>query len=175
MISSLVRESRLPVGSSAIRIDGIIHESSCNGDALLLTTGQLTRMMVQAIAQPDAFQQADRSFLTFAPRDISIVQQRQFDVFQRRGAIQEVEVLKNEADFQIPQTSPFRRRHVAHFDTVQVIAARGRSIETTERVHERRFAGARRSDQGDVFATLDRQRDPGQGVDFGFTASIDSS
>ena len=41
--SMLVRVSRLPVGSSASRIDGSLIERARDRDALLLTAGQLVR------------------------------------------------------------------------------------------------------------------------------------
>ena len=59
MISSLVRESRLPVGSSA-RIDvRIVDQGAGDGDALLLAAGELRRAVFQPVAQADQSGQLD--------------------------------------------------------------------------------------------------------------------
>ena len=56
MISTLVRLSRLPVGSSARRTSGSLIERARNGDALLLPAGELARVMIFAPGQADRVQ-----------------------------------------------------------------------------------------------------------------------
>ena len=51
MISSLVVLSRLPVGSSARRIDGLVDQRARDGDALPLAARQLVGAVVHAVAQ----------------------------------------------------------------------------------------------------------------------------
>ena len=54
MISSEVRESRLPVGSSARRIAGIGDQGAGDRDALLLAAGELRRIVAFAAGEADA-------------------------------------------------------------------------------------------------------------------------
>jgi hypothetical protein len=49
--------------------------------------------------------------------------------------------------------------------------AGGRRVEAADQIHERGFAGAGRSHDGDVFAALDVERHVAQGVD-GFPAHL---
>ena len=56
MISSLVRVSRAPVGSSARMIGGLVDQRAGDGHALLLAAGELGGLVVRAVGQPDRFE-----------------------------------------------------------------------------------------------------------------------
>ena len=56
MISTPVFESRLPVGSSASRIDGVVDQGAGDGHALALAARQLVRLVVHAVAELDLHQ-----------------------------------------------------------------------------------------------------------------------
>jgi hypothetical protein len=56
MISMLVRVSRLPGGLVGEDQGRRVHERAGNGDALLLSAGELARLMVGAVGQPHRLQ-----------------------------------------------------------------------------------------------------------------------
>ncbi len=57
-ISTLVCESRLPVGSSARRTRGVIHQCTGDGHPLLLPARHLRRLVVGPVGKSDAVEQA---------------------------------------------------------------------------------------------------------------------
>jgi hypothetical protein len=74
---------------------GVGRQRACQCDALLLAAGELGRIVVQAIAEPDGVQ-----FLRRARRRIGIAGklQRHRDVFQRRHGRDQMERLEHDAD-----------------------------------------------------------------------------
>ena len=60
IISSLARESRLPVGSSASISRGRVDQGARDRHPLLLPARELARVVVQALAQADAFERRRR-------------------------------------------------------------------------------------------------------------------
>ena len=60
MISTLVRVSRLPVGSSARRMRGPVDQRAGDGHPLLLAARQLAGLVVQPLAQAHAGQRLGR-------------------------------------------------------------------------------------------------------------------
>ena len=94
-ISAPVRESRLPVGSSAKMISGFGREGPGDGDALLLATGELRRAVLQAGPQTDGVDHVVEPLLVgLAPGERA----RQRDVLERRQRRHQVERLEDEAD-----------------------------------------------------------------------------
>ena len=113
MISSPVCESRLPVGSSASRIDGARHQRAGDRHALALAARQLVGLVVHAVgrgrpARAPRCARSRRSSLGDAGVD-----QRQLHVVQRVGARQQVEGLEDEADLAVADARPARRRSSA--------------------------------------------------------------
>ena len=101
MISLPVFESRLPVGSSASRIDGIVDERARDGHALTLAARQLVRTVRRASVS-STFASAS---LARSCRDLpgdAAVNERQLDVVKRRRARQQIERLKDEPDLLVP-------------------------------------------------------------------------
>jgi len=80
MISTLVRLSRLPVGSSA-RISSGSLTSARDRDALLLAARQLVRLVVGPLAEAHRAQQLERLLVALPRRAAAaVVEQRQLDV-----------------------------------------------------------------------------------------------
>ena len=82
IISMLVSESRLPVGSSARITFGLGDQRARDGDALLLAARHLVRVVVDALGEPDALQRLARPLVALDRRDVR-VHQRQLDVLER--------------------------------------------------------------------------------------------
>ena len=78
------------------------------------------------------------------------IDQRQLDIVQRGGAWKQVEGLKNEPDFLVPDARQIVVDHIADEVSVDVIQALGRRIQTADQVHEGGFSGARRTHDGDT-------------------------
>ena len=89
-----VASSRLPVGSSATRIVGS-GASARERDALLFAAGELRRIMMQSVAEPDRLQ-----LLRRALRSVGIAGklERDGDVLERRHGRDQMEGLEDDAD-----------------------------------------------------------------------------
>src|SRR5215208_350803 len=61
----------------------LVHERAGNGDALLLTAGQLVRMMIEPLPQADGGQGVDGAGAPLRGRHPGTVEQRQFRVLER--------------------------------------------------------------------------------------------
>ena len=92
------------------------------------------------------------------------VNERKLNVAQTVRARQQVERLKDKSDFAISNRRQLVIIHFCHVSPVEVVTPRGWRIETTNHVHERRFAAAARAHHRDVFVTLNLQRDAAQCV-----------
>ena len=102
--------------------------------------------------------------MPFFGRDAGI-DQRQLDVMQRCGAGQQIERLEYESDFFVANAGQLIVGHRADEIAVDEVLAPGRCIETSDQVHQSRFAGTRRSHDRDVLAALDLDVHAGDGVD----------
>src|SRR5262249_27354831 len=103
----------------------------------------------------------ERAFAALVAVDAG-VEQRELDVFPDRGAWQQVEGLKHEAEFLIAdarQRLAGQRRDVF---TVEPVPSRARRVEAAENVHERRLARARGTDDRRELPAVDLQVDTGQ-------------
>ena len=74
---------------------------------------------------------------------------------QRGGAGQQVEGLKDEADLFVADARQLVVRHVADQVAIEVVEALGGRVEAADEVHQRRFAGAGGTHDGDIFAAPD--------------------
>src|SRR5438552_4124514 len=72
------------------------------------------------------------------------VDERQLDVVERRGARQQIETLKDESDFLVPDRGELVLRHARDVLSVEEILAGRRLVEAPDDMHERRFPGSRR-------------------------------
>ena len=85
----------------------------------------------------------------------AVVEQRQFDVVERRGARQQVEALEDEPDLAVAHDRELVLRHARDVLAVEDVAAARRPIEAPEDVHQRRLAGSGRAGDRDELAGLD--------------------
>src|SRR5213078_434352 len=127
--STLVRGSRLPVGSSAS-----------------ITAGSL--MSARAIATrccwpPESWLGGcdSRSASAAIARGHARVLEGQLDVLERARPRQEVELLEDEADLRVPDPGERVRRQAGDILTAEHVAAGGGRVEAAQEVHEGGLAG----------------------------------
>ncbi len=114
-----------------------VHQRAGDGDALLLAAGKLAGMMVEPVAEADAFQRLDRALAAFAQGNKRMrVEHRQLDVFQRRRAGQQIETLENEAEFLVSQFRQFLAVQPGDRHAVEQIISACRLVKAAERVHQ---------------------------------------
>src|SRR6185503_17664288 len=152
----LIEVSGRLVGEDDLRV---VHESAGDGDALALAAGELARAMLGAIGQSDAIERRTGALSPLVAVDPG-VEQRELGVFQDRGAREEVEGLENEAELQVADLRELARGEGGDVFAVEPVFALGGRIEASEDVHQRRLAGARRSDDRDELAAIDLEIDP---------------
>src|ERR1044071_1549841 len=111
--------------------------------------------MVEPLGETHELQHLARARVPVLGRR-AVVHHRQLDVLDRRGAREQVEALKDEADFAVADMRPFVGREPAYVFGLQKIGSVRRTIEAAEYVHERGLAGARRSHDGYELAAPDR-------------------
>ncbi len=142
----------------------IVHQRPGDGHALALSAGELARLVVHALFQVDVTQ---RLLSALEPRFArrAAVNQRQFHIVQRGSARQQIEGLKHEPDLLVADPRQLVIGHIADQAAVDVVLALRRSVQTTDQVHQRRFARAGRTHDGHVLATLDLDIAAGDRVD----------
>jgi hypothetical protein len=140
MISRPVWVSRLPVGSSASRIEG--GSGAGGGDALALAAGKLRGEVPGPLVQIDAAQRLEGPLPALLAAGAG-VHQRQLDVAQDGSARQEVVGLEDESDPLIADARQLAARKARHRRPRQLVLAGRRGVETAEDVHQGRLAGAR--------------------------------
>ena len=139
------------------------HQRPRDGDALLLAAGQLVRVMVHPVLEPDGPARPG-AFVRRSDADglVPAVEHRQFDVLERRGPRQQIEALKHETDLACSGRAPARLVTTATRPAVEQIAAGRRPVQAAEDVHERRLPRSRRADDADEFAGFDIERHAAQ-------------
>jgi hypothetical protein len=115
-------------------------------------------MMPLPLVQPNLNQTLAGAAL--AALQLAGIEQRQGDIFLGRGARQEVEVLKDEADAAAADAGQGRLAQPSGVDPFEPVAALAGLVEAAENIHQGRFAGAGTAHDGDEFAALDRERNP---------------
>ncbi len=136
----------------------LVDQRPRDGDALLLAAGELVRPVVRAVGQADAAEQLERLPLAPGSRTIPVIQERRHHIFQGGRPRQQVEVLEDEADAPVADLGQLVRVKARHFLAGEAVAAVGGAVEAAQGVHERRFPGAGRADQGDELPLFDVQR-----------------
>jgi len=131
---------------------------------LLLAARKLLGLMRQAIAQPDRLQGLPCHSTAFTRADAGI-DQGQLHLSPRRGAGQQVEALKHEANLLVADVSQFSFTQPSHVLAIQDVSPIRRSVEATQHVHQRGLARARRPHDAHELALLDLQGDAPQRVD----------
>ena len=157
-ISAPVRESRLPVGSSASRIGGLNRQGAGNGHALALAARELFGQVCRPVVQLDERQQLTRpigNFLAVPPAQV----QWQADVLEAGERRQQIEELEDEADLVAPDLRQAFVRQVGQQLSVDLHGAGARPIEPANQVQKRRLARPGGADNRHHLATRNRQAD----------------
>ena len=159
MTSTLVSESRLPVGSSARITFGCDDQRARDRDALLLAARQLVRVVMDAVGEADALERLARPLVALGGGDVR-VEQRQLDVLERGGARQQVEALEHEAERLVADARELVGVQPRDLLAVEAKLARRRLVEAAEDVHQRRLARARRAHHRDELALVHATASP---------------
>src|SRR4026208_128295 len=117
----------------------MIHERASDRDALSLTARELVGFVSHALSQVYGLERLLRHFMSLRRADAT-VNQRQFDVVQRRSAREQIEGLKNETDFLVANACELVVVHLRDVLAVEPVFTLRRSIETADQVHQRRLA-----------------------------------
>src|SRR5690348_13513264 len=88
---------------------GLPDQCAGDGDALLLTTGKLRRIVLRAMSHADAIEHVLHALFAFLGAHAA-VSERQLDVFKYGEVADEIERLKDEADFAIANPSTVAKR-----------------------------------------------------------------
>ena len=142
----------------------LVDERAGDGDALPLAARQLIRLMVHPVAQPDGGERLLGHDSALVAADLR-VDQRQLDVLQRRGAREEIERLKHEADLLVAHRGQLVIVHRLDRRAVEDVLPGGGAVEAADDVHERRLAGTGGSHDGHVLAVIDDEIDAAQRKD----------
>jgi len=130
---------------------------------LLLTAGQLRRVVLHAVGHPDLLECLLNALLPVRGGHPAIGE-RKLHVLVDGQVADEVEGLEDEADLAVPDAGPVRRREVGHRPAVEhVLAVRGR-IQEAEDGEQRRLAASRGPGNRDVFSLQNVEMHVGQGV-----------
>ena len=114
---------------------GPVDQGAGDGDALALAAGHFVGFMVDAIGQPHAGQGLQRDAFAVAAVHPG-VDQGQFDIAQRVGPGQEVEGLKDKADFPVANLGQLIVVQFADVGAVEFIDAGRGSVQASEQIHQ---------------------------------------
>ena len=140
-----------------------VDQRACDRHPLLLPARQLRGTVVTAFAQTHPLQRRQRARSALGSLDARI-NHRQFDVFQRAGARQQVELLKDKANAPVADGGQLVLRHRLDLFTGQAVFARARQIQAAQNIHQGRFARPRGAHDGHEVTLDNVQRHATQGV-----------
>src|SRR5258708_9174883 len=95
-------------------------------------------------------------------RTNTCVNQRKFHILQTCRARQQIKRLKDETDLAISNLGQFIVFHRSHIFPVEMILAGGGSVETTDHVHQGRFAATGRTHDRQILIAMDHHIDTSQ-------------
>ncbi len=130
--------------------------SARDRDPLLLPARQLVRLVVHARFEPHLTKRVLCAAPPFALFHAA-VDQRQLDVFERRGARQEVVPLENEAEHAVSHDGARVIGTRSHVGRPEPVRPSGRPVEAPQDVHHRALARAARPDDGDELPLQDAE------------------
>ncbi len=125
-----------------------------HGDALLLTAGELLRIVTRPVNHVHALQHLVdlRLALRLAEPDVA---QRQLHVLEDVHVIDEIEALEHEADDTATELQPVALTQGGDFATVEPVTARVGGVEESEDVEQGCFAASGRARNGYELALPD--------------------
>ena len=145
-------------------------DGSGDGDALLLTTGEVVGVAVEVVGQAERVQRRDRSLPRLAC--IAAVElERQHHVLDGGQRRHEVEPLEHVADVATAQRRQLLGGQVAEVAAVDTDLAGARRFEAAGEMEQRRLAATGGPHHGEQLAWRDREVDAAQGVDLGLAAA----
>ena len=157
------------VGKDQRRVGG---DRSGDRDALLLSTRELRRCVLDPIGQSDEIQRLEGQAPPLGFRHLG-VDEREFDVGQCARARNEVERLEHEPDASVADARKLVVVERADIDAVEEEPTSGGDVEASDDVHHRRLAASGGAHDGNEFAPLDHQRDVAQRSYFGVPCAED--
>ena len=115
----------------------VVDEGARDGDALLLAAGELRGGVVHALFEADEADELERAAadLGVGQRRV-VVGRRHHDVLERRGARQQVEVLKDEADAVVAQAGALVGVEPGDVAAVNPVLAAAGVIQAAEDVQQ---------------------------------------
>ena len=137
------------IGKDDLRID---NKCARNCYTLLFTSGELTWVVLEALAQPDTFENFPASLTGIVAASQF---QWQHDVFQRRQRRQQLKGLKHEADPVPPDTRPPVFVHAGQIVPVGDDATGTWYIQTCQQRKQRCLSRPRSTDHRERFPVLD--------------------
>ena len=143
-----------------------------DGDALLLAAGELGRLVVEPVAEPEALERSPRALRPLVPRD-ALVDERRGDVLERGRPREEVERLEDEADGAAPDAGQVVVVERPDLRPGEPVAPGCRPIEAADDVHQRRLAAAGRPDDRQEVAGADVEVDAPEGGDLEAPGRVD--
>src|SRR3984957_7194347 len=151
---------------------GVVDQRAGDTYTLLLAAGKLRRQMMSALRKPYAGEGGLGFF--FVGHAVKVL--RQHDVFNRGEKRNEMELLKDEADFVRAHPRQFRRRNRRDILTVKPNFSGRGTVQAANQIHQGGLARARRPHDGKPFTLGDVQRDVTQRVNaadvFGSRAAV---
>ena len=124
---------------------------------LLLAAGELARPVVGTVGEADLVERGQRPPPALAGSTPAYTSGS--STLRQRGQVgEQVELLEHEADVPVADLGELVLVEVGDVVAGQQEPAGGGDVEAAEDVHQRRLARARRSDDGDELAALDRER-----------------
>ena len=130
----------------------LMHQSTGDGDALLLTTGELGGAVFHAVPQSDTIEHLPRFLLRIAG-GFPLDQERNADVLDAVQGRDEIKLLEDEADVLCTEARDGGLLHGAQIATEDLELAIIRLQRASDDADERGFPTTRRSDEhGDVTA-----------------------
>src|SRR5262245_52426613 len=117
----------------------MIDEGSSDGDTLPLSSREFIGPVHHALLEIDG---RERFFGHLVPlaRANAAINERQLNIVERSRAREQVECLKDEADFLVSYTRQFVIIHLRYVLAVQPILTLRSRVETPNQVHQRGFA-----------------------------------
>ena len=140
------------------------HHGARHGRALALAAGQFARLVGDAPAEPDSFQNLAGAVECLRRRHAPD-EQRHRDVFENGEFHQQVVELIDESERAVSQFPGRFRGEVVDVAAFHQHLAAAWVVEAAEDVQQRGFSGTGRADYRDALAFFNRQADFGERID----------
>ena len=171
-MASPVCESRLPVGSSAKTMRGLLTSARAMAARCCWPPESWLGRCLARFARSTRFS-ASRARWRRSLAGDAAVDHRQLDILHHVQLGQQVEELEHEPDLPVADGGKLPRRGVLDHHAVELDRAFGGRIQAAQDVHQRGLAAAGRADDRDELALLDVQGHVVQRADFLLAEAVD--